>query len=145
MKAETNQKYVGGCACGSVRYEVLGPHQIVAQCCCEKCQRFTGTGHSTGAMFSLQGFTITGKLTKYIYQSDNQTEVTKSFCPQCGSQLFGENSGASEYITISLGTMDNSSEFMPEVAIYAEHLNGWDNLQPGILTFDKLPLWKPDS
>ncbi|PCI51008.1 MAG: hypothetical protein COB49_03130 [Alphaproteobacteria bacterium] len=36
---------------------------------------------------------------------------TRVFCPACGSSLYGRNSGAEEYLTITPGTLDDSSRF----------------------------------
>jgi len=53
---ETQQIRTGKCLCGSVRYEVSGDPQIVAHCFCDDCQRLSGAGHSTGAMFEASAF-----------------------------------------------------------------------------------------
>ena len=111
----------GGCLCGAVRYEAEGQPLVVAHCHCEKCQRGSGTGHSTGAMFPADKFRLSGPVAEYKYKADNGNEVTRVFCPACGSPVLGRNSGATDYLTISLGTIDDSAEFEPQVVIFARN------------------------
>ena len=82
----------GGCLCGAVRYEAEGEPVVVAHCHCEDCQRRSGAGHSTGAMFAADRFRLTGQVAEYKLMSDNGNEVTRVFCPACGSPIFGRNS-----------------------------------------------------
>ena len=39
---EPATRATGGCACGSVRYQVVGELRDVINCHCEPCRRFTG-------------------------------------------------------------------------------------------------------
>ncbi|MEO1161639.1 MAG: GFA family protein [Pseudomonadota bacterium] len=135
----------GGCHCGSVRYQATGTPVIVAHCHCADCQRLTGTGHSTGAMFASENFNLEGKLSEYTLDAENGNRVTKSFCPNCGSQILGRNSGSPDHVTVSLGTLDDSSMLEPQVAIFARNRKPWDVMDETIATFDNQPDWKPDS
>ena len=42
----------GRCLCGACAYEIEGEPVVVAHCHCLDCQRLSGAGHSTGAMFA---------------------------------------------------------------------------------------------
>ncbi|MBA4173404.1 MAG: hypothetical protein C0511_12355 [Hyphomicrobium sp.] len=50
----------GRCLCGAVTYDVVGPPVVVARCHCIDCQRGSGAGHSTGAMFPIDRFRLAG-------------------------------------------------------------------------------------
>ena len=41
--------HTGGCACGAVRFEVLGRRMVVADCHCRMCQRAVGAAFVTWA------------------------------------------------------------------------------------------------
>ncbi len=135
--------YTGGCQCGAVRYEVAGAPIVVAHCHCENCQRGSGAGHSTGAMFSDQGFVLTGPVGEYQYQSDNGNQVTRAFCPTCGSPIFGRNTGMEGFVTITLGSFDDSSEFKPDVTVFGRNRKPWDVMDEDLTTFETQPGWKP--
>lgn len=144
----TKQKmpiHQGGCHCGSVRYQTTGKPVIVAHCHCKDCQRLSGAGHTTGAMFAVENFQLDGRLSEYELDADNGNRVTKAFCPNCGSQILGRNSGSTGYVTVSLGTLDDSSELEPQVAIFTRNRKPWDVMDETITTFADQPGWKPDD
>ena len=135
----------GGCHCGSVRYRATGKPVIVAHCHCKDCQRLGGAGHSTGAMFAVENFQLEGPVSEYALDADNGNRVTKAFCPICGSQILGRNSGSTGYVTVSLGTLDDSSALQPQVAIFARNRKPWDIMDEKIASFESQPGWKPDE
>ena len=145
MNPKTSMIHRGSCQCGAINYEVEGQPKVVAHCHCENCQRGSGAGHTTGAMFSKVGFQLTGKVSEYRYKSDNGNVVTRVFCPACGSPIFGRNSGLKGYLTITLGTMDDSSGFEPEVVVYKCNRKKWDAMDETLLAFEAQPNWKPDD
>ena len=134
----------GGCCCGSIRYQVLGDPVIVAHCHCEDCQRISGAGHSTGAMYPLTALELTGETRAYQLKSDTGSTVSKIFCPQCGSPIYGTNNHNPDFVTVSLGTLDDSSDFKPAVAIYCRNKKSWDHLDEDVQQFDSQPNWKPE-
>lgn len=133
----------GRCLCGSVSYEVFGEPVIVAHCHCVDCQRLTGAGHSTGAMFPVSHLTTTGRLAEFKLQSNNGNEVTRVFCPSCGSPLWGRNTAMPGFVTISLGTFEDASSFAPSVTIFARNRWPWDVMDDALATFDAQPQWQP--
>lgn len=133
----------GGCHCGAVRYQATGKPVIVAHCHCEDCQRLSGAGHSTGAMFAVENFQLEGSVSEYALDADNGNRVTKAFCPTCGSQILGRNSGSTGHVTVSLGTLDDSSALQPQVTIFARNRKPWDLMSEDIATFADQPDWKP--
>jgi hypothetical protein len=143
MKIEDENICKGHCLCGAVSYEVKGDPIIIAHCHCEDCQRTSGAGHSTGAMYPIDRFQLFGKISEYQLVSDNGNKVTKSFCPTCGSPVCGRNSGMDGFVTLSLGTMNDSSKFVPEVTIFDRNRKPWDNLDESTEVFDAQPGWSP--
>ena len=103
------QKDTGKCLCGEVTYIAEGPPIVVAQCHCEECRRLSGTGHTVGAMFLSGAVNVKGKLSEFSYSSDRGSEVTKVFCANCGSPIYGKNTRIPDHLTLSLGTMDDAN------------------------------------
>ena len=92
-------KYTGKCLCGEVTYTADAPPVVVAQCHCEECRRLSGTGHTVGAMFVSRVVTVNGKLSEFSYSSDNGSEVTRVFCANCGSPIYGKNTRTPDHLT----------------------------------------------
>lgn len=143
MSQQKSKIYRGGCLCGTVRYEAEGTPVVVAHCHCEDCQRSSGMGHSTGAMFAAGNFRLDGEIAEYSLEADNGHQVTRVFCPACGSQILGRNSGMQGYVTVSLGTFDDSSMFEPQVVVFARNKKPWDVMDETLPTYETQPDWKP--
>lgn len=118
---------------------------VVAHCNCRDCQRLTGTGHSTGAMFAEVGISLTGSVALFSLLSDTGNTVTRLFCSACGSPLFGKNTGMPGFMTVSLGTLDDPNALTPQVAVFARTRPDWDSIDSSIESFDAQPGWKPSD
>jgi hypothetical protein len=144
MNETRPETYAGGCLCGAVRYQISGTPVVVARCHCEKCQKVSGAGHTVGAMFADKALHLRGELGEFQYRSNAGNEVTKSFCPRCGSPMLGRNTGMKGYVTVPLGSMDDSSSLRSDVAISTRNRKPWDTLDTDIPCFEAQPDWKPD-
>lgn len=133
----------GRCCCGACTYEIEGDAVVVAHCYCRDCQRLSGAGHTTGAMFAEDGVSISGNPASFKLTSDAGNAVTRLFCDKCGSPLFGMNSAMPGFMTVSLGTLDTPDLLTPEVAIFARTRPRWDVIDASVATFDAQPGWKP--
>lgn len=139
------KKFTGKCLCGAVTYAADGPPIVVAQCHCEECRRLSGTGHTIGAMFHSDAVTISGNLGEYCYSSDKNSKVTKAFCAQCGSPIYGKNTRMPDHITLTLGTMDDADGLAVEVVVFERDKPHWDQLGKDVVSFATQPDWKPED
>ena len=136
----------GRCLCGACSYEIDGDPIVVAHCHCLDCQRISGAGHTTGAMFPESGIRLIGDPATYMTTSSGGNTVTRLFCGNCGSPLFGMNTGMPGFMTVSLGTVDASEAayaLTPQVAIFARSRRRWDLMDAGLATFAVQPGWTP--
>lgn len=134
----------GRCLCGDCSYEIEGDPVIVAVCHCSDCQRVSGAGHTTGAMFPADAVRIAGSPSRYSLKSEAGNTVTRLFCGRCGSPLFGMNTGMPGFLTVMMGTLDSSNDLAPQVAIFTRNRRPWDQEQPSVQSFEAQPGWKPD-
>jgi len=132
----------GSCLCQQIQYEALGEPVIVAHCFCVDCQKLSGAGHSTGAAFYRDNLSIQGQLSSYTLTADSGHQVTRSFCPHCGSSLFGQNDGMPEVITIAVGTMDHPGDMVPAVAVFDRNQCAWDIIPQEVQSYQNQPNWK---
>jgi hypothetical protein len=133
----------GRCLCGGCSFEIEGDPLVVAHCHCVDCQKGTGAGHSTGAMFSEDGIRIFGTPSRFSLLSDAGNTVTRLFCGNCGSPLFGKNTGMPGVMTVSVGTLDAPDDVEPQVIIFARTRRAWDVMDTNLSSYDTQPSWKP--
>ena len=135
----------GRCLCGAVTYEVAGEPVVVAHCHCEDCQRTSGAGHSTGAMFRSDQLSVRGPVADFEFPSGADTVVTRSFCPACGSPLFGRNTRMAGFTTVTVGTLDEPDAVAPQVVVFTRSRRRWDPVEATLPSFETQPDWRPED
>ena len=129
----------GRCLCGKVSYSIASEPLRMAQCHCDYCQHSSGTGHMSIAFFPKDAITIQGKTSSYTTDSDTNAEITRHFCPECGSRLFGTNNAITTMMGIAVGCIDDNSWFKPEAIVYNKRKPEWDFMDESLPTFDAMP------
>ncbi|MDA0319563.1 MAG: GFA family protein [Proteobacteria bacterium] len=110
--------FSGGCLCGSVRYKVSSDPSFVLNCHCEDCRRSTGSVYGTNVLVDEDKVQITGEVSLYVHTADSGNEMTKRFCPNCGTLLFGNSSGRQNSVSIRAGTIDQFDLIKPQMNVF---------------------------
>ena len=105
--------FTGSCLCGSVNYKSNSDPLVIQNCHCDQCRKATGSVYLTNLFIKEENFKITGEVNNYMHLSDAGNNMTKYFCPNCGSQVFGKNSGRPGIITIRAGTVNEKDIIKP--------------------------------
>lgn len=126
-------KATGGCLCGAVRFEVSGVPIRMAQCHCRDCQRASGTGHMSNAIFKAADVEIAGTTASYASTSDSGNVLTRHFCPTCGGRVFLTSQVRPGMVVMAAGAFDDMSWFEPEIVLFTKRRPDWD------MTTDKVP------
>jgi hypothetical protein len=129
----------GSCRCTSVTLTITNRPKMMVQCHCLDCQAFSGAGHSSLAYFEVDYVDISGECVDYSVTTDNGAEMTRSFCPTCGSRLFGRNSERPDLLAVNIGCLENSDWFEPKAILYTSRRHDWDITSDDIPQFDKMP------
>lgn len=129
----------GRCLCGKVSYSITSEPLRMAQCHCDYCQRSSGTGHMSLAFFPKDSVTINGETSSYTSDADSGDKVTRHFCPDCGSRLFGTNNVVTTIMGIAVGCVDDSSWFKPGAIVYNKRKPVWDSMDESLPTFEAMP------
>jgi hypothetical protein len=108
----------GKCLCGAVTYEADVEPMVTANCHCTDCRGATGAAYSTISFFKSADVTISGETKTYEHTADSGHHMTKHFCPNCGSQLFGVNSAREGMIGIRAGTIEQTDLVKPARNVY---------------------------
>jgi hypothetical protein len=134
--------YAGGCACGAIRYEITAGPIRSFQCQCRECQKDTGGGHASVAVFPRAAMRITGDVAEHLRAADSGAGKRKGFCGTCGSPLYNKPQNVPDMIGVYVGTLDDPSGFKPEMVMFASRGHGWDYLDPAL---PRVPLMRPKS
>ena len=105
--------FTGSCLCGSVNYKSNSDPLVIQNCHCDQCRKATGSVYLTNLFIKEENFEITGEVNNYAHLSDAGNNMTKYFCPKCGSQVFGKNSGRPGIIPIRAGTVNEKDIIKP--------------------------------
>ena len=115
------------CACGAVTVAVHGPIHSMFMCSCLDCQKATGTGHSTVALVDTAAVTVTGDTRGFARIADSGATFTRTFCPACGTPLYGASSRAPEKRMLPVGLFGaQAGWFVPNQLIFARSHHDWD-------------------
>lgn len=129
----------GGCLCGAVTYQGSGEPAFVGNCHCTDCQRRSGAGHVTVVGVPESAVEVRGDVSLYTKKADSGTEVTRAFCPTCGSNLYSKAESLPGMILLGAGGLEDSSELSVQAAIYASSARPWDLPPEGLLAYPKMP------
>jgi hypothetical protein len=135
-----SDSYTGGCACGAIRYRISAVPLFQNDCQCRDCQHRSGTGHGSYLTFpSKQNVTLEGNAQHSAIAGDSGNLKTHGFCPNCGSPVYLTFAGMPDLFTIHAASLDDPSRYAPQAVTYRVRGQAWDNLNPDLPMFDKMP------
>lgn len=94
----------GGCACGAVRFTLLGPPISIQHCHCENCRKISGEFTSTGAVISRRFLLIEGAENLGGYRTSPSFE--RQFCRTCSCYLFAYEDSEPDLMYFAPATID---------------------------------------
>jgi hypothetical protein len=117
----------GVCLCGKVRFEVEGPFERITQCHCESCKKLSGgVGTTSGRARTESVRILEGADLLTTYQPEEGTK--KTFCSECGSNLFGGGWPDSEFTSVRVTTLEPPFEGKVTAQIYLRSVAPWETL-----------------
>jgi hypothetical protein len=123
----------GGCFCGRIRYEAAGTPFHETNCHCSICRRTTGAPLVTWFSVARSQFRIVcGEPTRFR----STVKGTRSFCPQCGTQLTFEPHDFQDEIDVTTCSLDAPDELPPKDHTHVSSKLDWLRLA------DQLPEYK---
>jgi len=127
---------VGSCLCGGVRFEITEPFEAVSACHCTSCKKISGgTGTVSGRAPTEAIRILEGEALLRTFQPAEG--VAKTFCSDCGSNLFGGGWPASLYSSVRLSAIDSPFDRKPEAHIFVRSVAPWETLpDDGARRFD---------
>jgi hypothetical protein len=124
-------KLSGSCLCGSVEYSASGEPVLTAFCHCRNCQKGGGGGYSANVAVPAGSLAILGPVERYSWTGGSGSEITRSFCPKCGSPIVIKADALDGLALIQAGTLDDPAAIEPNVHIWCASAQPWDNIAEG--------------
>ena len=127
----------GSCQCGGVRFEVPDHFEPRAFCHCTTCKKLSGGAGTTKGRARTETIrVVAGEELIRTYQPDEGS--SKSFCSQCGSNLFGGGWPESESSSVRISAIDSPFDRKPSAHTYVRSVAPWENFpDDGLERFDE--------
>ena len=133
-------KLVGGCQCGSVRYQASGEPQQVLACHCADCQKQTGSAFALIVVVNEDDFQVTqGEVQSFVTHADTGREKFGAFCVQCGGRVYNKLEWRPGKLSFRGGTLDDTSWIVPKVHLWTSRKQPWVVLPADATTFETQP------
>ena len=117
------QKHVGGCMCGEIRFEAKLPPTLSTICYCVYCRHAIGSASVAWLTFNAADFTFT-KGSPASYASSQG--VVRTFCSKCGTSLTYTTVRRKNEIDVTTGSMDHPELYPPSGNVMLSHKVPWD-------------------
>ena len=115
----------GGCLCGGVRFELIGPIVWASYCHCTRCQRRSGTGASANARLGPGAVRVTAGA-ELLRDFEPPDGGLKTFCAACGSALFARDRDTREIYSVRLGALDQDPGVRPSFHQFVAYAAPWE-------------------
>ena len=132
-------QFSGGCRCGKVRYECAADPMFVGHCHCRDCQYASGGAYSTIVGVPTDALQLSGELSGFTVDTDRGNQVTRRFCPTCGSPILSELSANAAMTVLKAATLDEPGWLKPAVHIWTASGQPWAETSPDLPKYDRNP------
>ena len=112
----SDRRVSGGCLCGAVRFEVALPTLFCAHCHCTMCQRNHGAGYVTWFAVPRRELAVVDGEDRLVRHRSSE-HGTRSFCGECGSSLFCENTEHPDRMDIVLASVTGPIDRDPQLHV----------------------------
>lgn len=128
----------GGCTCGALRYSIQGAPIFVNNCYCTLCQRQTGSTSVVNAFYETERFTLlSGALSMNSVPAGSGKPHEIHRCSACGTAIFSHYPRLGGLgLGLRVGTLDDSSTFKPDAAIFTASKMPWVALPDGVPAYE---------
>lgn len=128
----------GHCLCGAVHFKLASDPVATRICWCRDCQHLAANG-TVNLLVPAESLSHTGAVAEYTQAAASGNQVTRSFCPQCGTHLFARSSGRPAFRVVRAGNLDDPANIQPTANIWAASAPGWACLDGALERVDGQP------
>jgi len=134
------ETFDGRCQCGEVQYRVTGASATLFTCHCTECQRQSSSAFGMALWVrQAQVALVAGEPKEWIRTMPSGRRMACRFCGTCGTRLFHQTLGQSEFMSIKPGTLDHTLSLNPVGHIWTGSKQAWFELPEGSLHYSGNP------
>jgi hypothetical protein len=126
----------GHCLCGAVSFKLATEPLVTRICWCRDCQHISANG-TVNLLVGAEGLAISGQLAEYTKKADSGNEVTRQFCPNCGTHLFARVAARPQFCVVRAGNLDEPSSIKPSMNIWTSSAPQWACLNTTLEQFER--------
>lgn len=131
---------IGGCLCGTIRYEAQPDVSSAYYCHCRDCQIGSGSAFHVAVLVPQSSFRVlTGKTATYAKTADSGNNIERVFCPNCGTPLWWNGDGFPDVVVLALSSLDNPEAITPNRELWTDSSVSWCRIREGIEKFRGRP------
>jgi len=129
----------GGCRCRQVRYTCSAEPVFTGHCHCRDCQYASGGAYSTVVLLPREAVSVQGETRRYAVTAESGNQVTRVFCPTCGTPLFSELEGMQALLVVKAATFDDPAFVAPLMHIWTASSQPWAEMSGKLPAFARNP------
>jgi len=129
----------GRCLCGAVTFTIATEPLATRVCWCRDCQHLAANG-TVNMLVPAEALVVSGALAEHTKTADSGNEVTRQFCPRCGTHLFARSSGRPQFRVVRTGNLDEPSSVDPKMNIWSSSAPRWACLDPALERVESQPV-----
>lgn len=124
---EGSGELLGSCLCGGVRFEVTEPFVTVSYCHCTSCKKLSGGAGTVNGRISPNAIRLLAgeDLLRTFQPAEGNS---KTFCSECGSNVFGGGWPTAELVSVRLSALDSPFDGKPESHNFVRSVARWEVL-----------------
>lgn len=128
----------GGCLCGHIRFVYDGEPGPAGYCHCTDCRRVTGSAFNVSVPLELARLTLSvGTPKAYKRLADSGNELTRYFCPECGSPLYTASPVHPDTVYVKAGAFDDPDVVKPAIVKWNRSRVAWSVIDPALPAHEK--------
>lgn len=120
---------LGRCSCGQLTIECEGEPVRTSICHCLECQMRTGSVFGAQVRFDQGHARPAGRARQFTRRADSGSEVTFSFCPDCGSTVHWTLAAQPGVVVVALGAFAEPGFGAPAHSVYERHKHSWVDVE----------------
>ncbi len=134
----SNKPVTGGCLCGGVRYEYDGAVGNAGICHCRDCRHVTGSAFIVSVRMDKEHFRIvSGRLGSFTKAADSGNELTRYFCADCSSPIYGDSPTHAGSVYVRAGSFDDPDIVHLGHQSWTSSAVDWAHIPPDLPSYEK--------
>lgn len=134
-----DEVFSGGCQCGAIRYALSAPLPPAYACHCGDCKKQSASAFSMSVVVEFSRVSVEGDPASFQTAAFSGAIKSCFFCARCGSRLWHHSSARPDFVTLKVGSLDDSAAIAPRGHLWVSKLQAGISLDPSVPAFDTQP------